>query len=113
MKFAVLKSKIKLKLFASILSSVILTSVSAVALSQPIDEGNQKAQGERRGPPPFEQLDLDGDGVVIFEEFVMHRLPHGDHELVFKHIDVNGDSVISAEEFASHKPPKRRDPQKH
>ena len=42
MKFAVLKSKIKLKLFASILSSVILTSVSAVALSQPIDEGNKK-----------------------------------------------------------------------
>jgi len=95
-----------------IVSSIVLFSSSAMSLSSSFTGADKKTKGERRGPPPFSKLDLDGDELITLEEFKQHKLPHGEHDVVFKHIDANGDSVISKQEMESHKPPRRSNPQK-
>ncbi|WDE13146.1 EF-hand domain-containing protein [Thalassomonas haliotis] len=67
----------------------------------------QNDRNERRGPPQFSQLDLDGDNSVTLDEFSQQPIPHGDHETIFKHIDSDGDGIITELELTSHKPPRR------
>ncbi len=95
-----------------LLSSIVLVSTNVMSLSSSFNGASKEAKGERRGPPPFNKLDLDGDGLITLEEFRQHKLPHGEHDVVFKHIDADGDSVISKQELENHKPPKRSDQQK-
>ena len=64
-------------------------------------------RNERRGPPPFSQLDLDGDNSITLDEFSQHRVPHGDHETIFNHIDSDADGVITETELSNHKPPRK------
>jgi EF-hand domain pair len=67
--------------------------------------GPDRPDGERRGPPPFSNLDLNGDGQLTLDEFKSHKIPHGDHTDVFNTIDTNGDGVITEAEYTSHRPP--------
>ncbi|WP_281556461.1 EF-hand domain-containing protein [Thalassomonas sp. RHCl1] len=67
----------------------------------------QNDRNERRGPPQFSQLDLDGDSSVTLDEFSQHPVPRGDHETIFNHIDSNGDGIITETELTNHKPPRR------
>jgi len=95
-----------------IVSSLVLASSGAMSLSNSVNDMDRESKGDRRGPPPFSKLDLDSDGLITLEEFKQHKLPHGEHENVFKHIDANEDSVISKQEMESHKPPRRNKLQK-
>jgi hypothetical protein len=81
--------------------------LTALALSGCPAPGPNRPDGERRGPPPFSQLDLNGDGQMTLEEFKSHKIPRGDHAEVFKNIDANGDGVVTESEFTSHRPPSR------
>mgnify|MGYP000651316347 CR=1 FL=1 len=71
------------------------------------DNYGQSDRNDRRGPPPFSQLDLNGDSSITLDEFSQHRLPHGDHETVFNRIDSDGDGIITETELTSHKPPRK------
>ena len=87
-------------------SKIVLCSALALASSLAYSYApDPSPQDKRRGPPPFSQLDLNGDQAITLEEFRQHRLPHADHETVFAKIDSNGDQQISEQEHISHKPP--------
>lgn len=88
-----------------LISLLAFLSIQVVAYSD--DEQNQQ-RGERRGPPAFTELDLDGDGSLTLAEFQEHKIPRGDHETVFNHIDSDSDGVISEDEMTNHKPPRRQ-----
>ena len=89
--------------------------VTALALSACVGPGPgpgsssspDRPGGERRSPPPFSQLDLNGDGQMTLEEFRRKTIPRGDHAEVFNNIDANGDGVVTEREFTSHRPPSR------
>ncbi|WDE04070.1 EF-hand domain-containing protein [Thalassomonas viridans] len=83
-----------------------LALCSHLSLASGNDYG-QNERHERRGPPPFSQLDLDGDNGITLDEFSQHPIPRGEHETVFNHIDSNGDGTITETELTSHKPPRK------
>jgi len=70
---------------------------------------NHTGEG-RRGPPPFEHLDLNQDGRLTMYEFQSHEIPHGDHDAIFRSIDANADGVITQSEYEGHRPPPGRAP---
>ncbi|KAK9840845.1 hypothetical protein WJX81_008619 [Elliptochloris bilobata] len=87
----------------------------ALVATYPSDEGPERAgalAGEKAAerPPPaasafFEQFDLDGDGLISYEEFLLVMsflaiLPE-DVATVFAVLDENANSMISKEEFAA------------
>ena len=78
-----------------------------IAVALPACAGPEPAQpgSERRGPPPFSSLDLNGDGRLTLEEFRSHQIPHGDHDEAFSMIDANSDRIVTQSEFENHKPP--------
>ncbi len=69
--------------------------------------GPSQPDGDRRGPPPFTNLDLNTDGQLTLDEFQTHKIPHGDHAEVFDKIDSDGDGVVTQTEYESHRPPDR------
>ena len=91
-----LNTQIKVLFFAS------LTLSTSLAYSYAPEQGQND---KRRGPPPFSQLDLNGDNSITLEEFSQHQVPRGDHEHIFNRIDSNGDQLITELELTSHKPP--------
>jgi hypothetical protein len=91
-------------MFKSILFTLSILSVFSVS-SLVYAEGQS---GQRKGPPVFTEIDLDGNGSVTLEEFKQHEIPHGSHEEAFSHIDSNGDESISEDELKNHKPPRRQ-----
>jgi len=96
---------LKTILSAVLASSLMLLSIQSMAAS----EGEQgQDRGERRGPPAFTELDLDGDGSLTLSEFQEHKIPRGDHETVFSHIDSDSDGIITEDEMTNHKPPGRK-----
>ncbi|MEH6348014.1 MAG: EF-hand domain-containing protein [Bermanella sp.] len=94
---------LKMMINATLAASIALVSVQASAYSD--NEGEDS--GKRRGPPPFSELDLDGDASLTLEEFQQHQIPRGDHETIFNHIDADGDGVVTEDEMKNHKPPRR------
>lgn len=68
-------------------------------------QGGQPPMGKMQRPD-FSQIDLNQDGLVTLEEFKQHKIPHGEHDVVFNHIDANHDGGITRQEFESHKPPR-------
>lgn len=92
------------------LINLTLTTVVALSSAQAFssDENSQEDKRQRKGPPPFSELDLDKDGLITLEEFQQHEIPRGDHETVFSHIDADRDSVITEDELSSHKPPRHK-----
>jgi len=100
-----------------IVNSMVLTSLAALATAcgpggpgGPGGSGGPggpggPGSGPEQGPPPFSELDPNGDGKLTLEEFKQHKIPHGDHDEVFRMIDANGDGVITQAEFDSHRPP--------
>ncbi|WP_281560786.1 EF-hand domain-containing protein [Thalassomonas sp. RHCl1] len=90
------------KLSSKVIICSTLALVSSLAYSYAQD---QSQNNKRRGPPPFSQLDLNGDQAISLEEFKQHQIPRGDHETVFANIDSNGDQQISEQEHLAHKPP--------
>lgn len=88
-------------------SSLVLLSGQAMAYSDSDSEKGQN-RGERRGPPAFTELDLNGDGSLTLAEFQEHQIPRGDHETIFNHIDADADGVVTEEEMKNHKPPRRK-----
>ena len=87
--------------------SMALLSLQATAYSDD-EQGQGQDRGERRGPPAFSELDLDGDGSLTLAEFQEHKIPRGDHETVFNHIDSDSDGIITEDEMSNHKPPRRK-----
>lgn len=59
-----------------------------------------------KGAPDFSTIDTNGDGVIDFDEFSSHPIPHGDHETIFNNIDTDQNGEISKDELSSHKPPR-------
>lgn len=92
--------KLSSKTITGSVLSLVLTSSLAYSYAPEQDQ-----QDKRRGPPPFNQLDLNGDQAISLEEFKQHKIPRGDHETVFAKIDSNGDQQISEQEHTAHKPP--------
>ncbi len=92
------------------LINITLTSALALGSAQALsyDDNEGKQNGQRKGPPPFSELDLDEDGLITLEEFKQHKIPKGDHETIFSHIDADRDSVITEDELSSHKPPRHK-----
>jgi len=99
----------KMILNAGLLASMALVSTQALAYGN--DNGNEAGEGEdrgqRRGPPPFSELDLNADASLTLEEFQQHQIPRGDHETIFNHIDANTDGIVTEDEMKNHKPPRR------
>lgn len=62
-------------------------------------------KSRRRGPPSFDYLDIDGDGILKLVEFSSLPIPEGRHDEIFAAIDANGDDVITKDEFSNHKRP--------
>jgi len=87
------------------LSSFTLVVVLSVAFSAEV------AAKEGRNPPPkpdFSTIDVDGDGVISFEEFSAKKPPHaGDAQTIFDEIDSDSNGEISEQELSEHKPPRR------
>lgn len=81
--------------------------IAAVLLTGCPGPGPRPDEGDRRGPPPFSELDLNRDGQLTLDEFKTHKIPHGDHTEVFNSIDSNGDGVVTEAELTSHRPPER------
>ncbi len=61
--------------------------------------------GPDRKPPPFTELDPNGDGNLTLDEFSQHPIPQGQHADIFRMIDTNGDGIITQTEYDSHEPP--------
>lgn len=89
----------------NVASALVLFSVTSVSLANEQMNGGDRQSGERRGPPPFSELDLNADGVLTMAEFEQHQLPRGDHASLFNRVDENGDGSILEDEWSSHKPP--------
>lgn len=87
---------------AGLIASLLTTGH---AYAQPGGDSGQS--GERRGPPPFAELDLDSDSIITLDEFQQHEIPRGDHSSIFSAVDTDSDGQITEEEWSSHKPPKR------
>lgn len=77
--------------------------------------GMGRGMGMMRNRPDFSAFDLDGDGVIIEEEFytarnkrIRERMEQGyrmrnlPDAPTFADLDANGDGELSAEEFAAH-----------
>lgn len=93
------------------LSTVLLISlgISAQGLAQqaPKEHGQGREMGKHPKRPEFSQLDVDGDGEIVLEEFKQHEIPRRSHEEIFSHIDADGNGAITRQEFIDHKPPCR------
>ncbi|MBU2871547.1 EF-hand domain-containing protein [Colwellia sp. E2M01] len=80
----------------------------AIVISTATTVQAENAEHSKNGPPQrptFEQLDINQDSEIDFEEFSSQEIPHGDHQTIFDMIDIDGSGFISNEEFVNHKPP--------
>lgn len=93
----------KLLNYIVLISSVLF--VTACRPPHPGDLGGGLGGPDRQGPPPFSELDLNGDGKLLLDEFKQHEIPHGKHAEVFKTIDADGDGVVTQAELENHRPP--------
>ena len=98
---------LKMILNAGLLASMALVSTQALAYGSDNEAAEGEDRGQRRGPPPFSELDLNADASLTLEEFQQHQVPRGDHETIFNHIDANADGVVTEDEMKNHKPPRR------
>lgn len=90
----------------TLITVIGLTVCTNLAFAETGDNQNNQ-RNERRGPPQFSELDLNGNSAITLDEFSQHQVPRGDHETIFNHIDTDGDGTITEEELLAHKPPRR------
>jgi hypothetical protein len=96
----------------SLLVAAIFLAGAVTASAQDM----QKGMGKGHNMPMFSDCDLNGDGVIVAEEFyeargkrMAERAAEGGkmknvaNAPSFETIDTNGDGEISAEEFDAHK----------
>ena len=105
-------SKFALLLCLTGLSSPSMADESRTSKTE-LDQHKDAEHKHRKGPPKFEELDLDNDQQITLEEFIQHKLPHGEPSEVFVRIDADQDGFISEQELASHKPPRKRKKRHH
>ncbi len=90
-----------------------LAMLTGAAIASP-DEDERRYQYERRGPMPFELLDLNRDGVVTAQEHAYARdqrhmrrsamgypMRNAPNAPAFDQIDANGDGAISRDELSN------------
>ena len=95
-----------------LISALSLALVAGVA-SASSDEDERREYYERRGPMPFEVIDLDGDGVVTADEHAQLRserqavraqqgypMRHAGSAPSFEQMDSDGNGSISRQELA-------------
>ncbi|WP_158967990.1 EF-hand domain-containing protein [Paraglaciecola sp. L3A3] len=89
----------------------LLTFITVTALFSFIGSSQAADREDRERPvrPSFASLDLDSDGKVVYDEFLSHEVPMGDHKTIFENIDADNDGEISEKEFTNHKPPRRNE----
>lgn len=67
------------------------------------DERNSRDLSVREVPEIFKLIDLDGDGLISFHEYVLFTaflsIPLHHYELAFKMFDCDGNGTLSKEEF--------------
>jgi Ca2+-binding EF-hand superfamily protein len=85
--------------------TIILITLLLATSSQIQAKDNMKHKKQR---PNFSSLDINSDGVIDFDEFSSHKIPHAVHQTVFNNIDTDDSGQISEEEFKNHKPPRRK-----
>jgi len=89
---------------ATVLAAAVLLAASG-ANAFPGGAG-RGGTGGRMGPPSFDELDADGDGVVTEDEFLAPMLEHG--EEMFARIDADGDRGLTSDELEAGRPQGRR-----
>ena len=98
-----------------ILFSLLVVAMSLAGAVSASAQGAQKGMGKGYDMPTFSDCDLNGDGVIVAEEFYEARskrmaeraaeggkLKNAANAPSFESIDTNGDGEISEEEFDLH-----------
>ena len=98
-----------------IVFSLLIAAMSLAGAVSASAQDMQKGMGKGHSMPMFSDCDLNGDGVIIAEEFYEARskrmaeraaeggkLKNAANAPSFESIDTNGDGVISEEEFDLH-----------
>lgn len=91
----------RIRVPAAVFAAACLLATSG-ADAFPGGPGGSRGPGGRGGPPSFEELDVDGDGVVTETEFFAPMLEHGEER--FARMDENGDGTLTSDEL---RPPRR------
>jgi hypothetical protein len=95
---------------------LLLAAMSLAGAGSAIAQDTQKGMGKAHNMPMFSDCDLNGDGVIVAEEFYEARakrmaeraaeggkMKNAGKAPSFKSIDTNDDGEISVEEFDVHK----------
>ena len=108
----------------TVLFSVLVAVLSVAAINTALAQGAQ--MGMHKNMPVFSDIDLNGDGSVVADEFYQARAKHmaerakqggkmknAGNAPSFEDIDTDGDSEISADEFAAHQAAEMSEKGKH
>ena len=95
----------------SLLVAVIAITFATTAIAQ----GTSKGMGKGHKMPEFSEVDANGDGAIVADEFYQFRgermaehaaaggkMKNAANAPSFEDIDTNGDGEVSPEEFSAH-----------
>ena len=107
-----------------IIFSVLVAVMSVATMNTALAQGAQ--MGMHKNMPAFSDIDLNGDGSVVADEFYQARAKHmaerakqggkmknAGNAPSFEDIDTNGDSEISSDEFEAHQAAEMNEKRKH
>ena len=99
-----------------IIFSLLIAAMSLAGAATASAQGGQQGMGKGSNMPMFSDCDLNGDGVIVAEEFYEARskrmaeqaakggkMKNAANAPSFESIDTNDDGEISEEEFNAHK----------
>lgn len=102
-------------------AAVVLVALSTSALASHHGAGAHHGKGKEHKMPTFAEVDLDGDGAIVAEEFYEFRgkrmaerakaggkMKNAANAPAFESLDLDEDGEVSPEEFAAHQAEMRK-----